>query len=344
MGVTLPRGCTGRATATHDDGRPVEIQCYRFPDLYAAEGSAEWQLLQALRPVQARHPRLVIVPPGESEDGAPPTFRDFARAAWDTAENRPDLDPLSRSLDPDGLSGRELSSTLASLGLGRGPQPAAPAWDVLVGMRTGSSNSSVSSRSAFLDDPMTTRGICRRPPARPGTSWSGSPSFTVRDGDVIDVMPSTTELANAIAVKGAVVRQGTYSYEPGMRISRVIQSTERDLKGTADLEYALVIREVNSRRDIDVMQFNLGRAIRQPGSLDDLILQPRDQVLIFNADARDLLTRGGNTLHDGNVDGALAQKSQDVANRSVAVTDEQTGATVSRNARPTGASHVKRSL
>lgn len=62
VGVTLPRGCTGRIQPPMMMGAG-RGQCYRFPDLYAAEGSAEWQLLQALRPVQT-HPRLVIVPPG----------------------------------------------------------------------------------------------------------------------------------------------------------------------------------------------------------------------------------------------------------------------------------------
>ena len=50
VGVSLPRACTGRATATHEDGKPVEVQCYRFPDMHAAPGSQEQQLLEALRP------------------------------------------------------------------------------------------------------------------------------------------------------------------------------------------------------------------------------------------------------------------------------------------------------
>ena len=42
----------------------------------------------------------VIVPPEplvdlDGGEPTPPTFRDYARAVWDLAENRPDLDPLS---------------------------------------------------------------------------------------------------------------------------------------------------------------------------------------------------------------------------------------------------------
>lgn len=113
IGVSLPRGCTGRAMATHKDGRIVEVQCYRFPDMHAAEGTEERTLLDALRPVEAQHPRLVIVPPEER------TFDAYAHAEWALASDRPDLDPLN--VDPDqAAAAKALGSTLASLGLGVG--------------------------------------------------------------------------------------------------------------------------------------------------------------------------------------------------------------------------------
>ena len=122
VGVSLPRSCTGRATATHEDGRPVEVQCYRFPDINAEDGSEEQQLLEAIRPAEARWPRLVIVQPAPEVDldggePTPPTFRDYASAVWDLAENRPELDPLSGAAGDGAVDGRELSSTMASLGI-----------------------------------------------------------------------------------------------------------------------------------------------------------------------------------------------------------------------------------
>jgi len=125
VGVSLPRSCTGRATATHEDGKPVEVQCYRFPDLHPQD-EEEAQLLEAIRPGKVRWPRLVIVPPEEELDAAeepqPPTFRDYTRATWDLASNRPDLDPLARSVDEE-HDGRAMSSTLASLGISTGAHP-----------------------------------------------------------------------------------------------------------------------------------------------------------------------------------------------------------------------------
>ncbi len=122
VGVSLPRACTGRATATRENGVPVEVQCYRFPDLHAPAGSEEQQLLAAIRPALARHPRLVIVPPEADPDATvgesgAPTFRQYAHAAWALAADRPDLDPMARAGRSVGLDGRALSSTLASLGL-----------------------------------------------------------------------------------------------------------------------------------------------------------------------------------------------------------------------------------
>ncbi|GAA4496474.1 SLBB domain-containing protein [Pseudaeromonas paramecii] len=111
---------------------------------------------------------------------------------------------------------------------------------------------------------------------------SADRGFTIRDGDKIELLPSTTEYSKAVALKGAVVREGAYSFQPGMRISQLIKDSRRDLKATADLDYALVVREINPQHEIEVRQFNLGRAITQPGSADDLPLQARDQVLVFS--------------------------------------------------------------
>ncbi len=127
VGVSLPRSRTGRATATHEDGHPVEVQCYRFPDMGAAAGTEERALLDALRPAETRHQRLVIVSPELDRDpdsDEPITYRQYANASWDYAGKRPDLDPL---LLAEGVSaqtdGRALSSTVASLGLSASSDP-----------------------------------------------------------------------------------------------------------------------------------------------------------------------------------------------------------------------------
>lgn len=151
--------------------------------------------------------------------------------------------------------------------------------------------------------------------------------FVVRDGDKITVKPSSTEYSQAIVVKGAVVREGVFSFQPGMRISRVLQSADRDLTSVTDLNYALVVREVDAQRNIEVLQFNLGRALQMPGSEDDIRLQPRDQVLIFSNDATDRLKQ----LANAQTSSASLNKQahQRIAQQADAV-DNSTGADVSR--------------
>ncbi|HGY1012481.1 TPA: SLBB domain-containing protein [Aeromonas salmonicida subsp. smithia] len=151
--------------------------------------------------------------------------------------------------------------------------------------------------------------------------------FVVRDGDKIAVKPSSTEYSQAIVVKGAVVREGVFSFRPGMRVSRVLQSADRDLTSVTDLNYALVVREVDAQRNIEVLQFNLGRALQMPGSEDDIRLLPRDQVLIFSNDATDRLKQLANTQTSSA--SLNKQAHQRIAQQADAV-DNSTGADVSR--------------
>lgn len=151
-------------------------------------------------------------------------------------------------------------------------------------------------------------------------------NFTIRDGDKIEAKPTTTEYAKAIAIKGAVVREGTYSYQPGIRISQLLKDPRRDLKATADLDYALVVREINPRHDIEVIQFNLGRAISVPGESDDLLLQPRDQLLVFSNQIQGTFSP---TASKQNLKADIKQAENELKNPRVV--DQATGAVVDRD-------------
>lgn len=106
--------------------------------------------------------------------------------------------------------------------------------------------------------------------------------FVVQNGDEITLSPTTNTLENVVAVRGEAVRQGLYHFTPGMRVSDVIDSVKYDLKQSADMKYALVVRETNAYRNIKVVQFNLLNAIQQPGSKDDVALAERDQIFVFD--------------------------------------------------------------
>ena len=112
-------------------------------------------------------------------------------------------------------------------------------------------------------------------------SDAGSKGSTLRNGDYVRVQESTDNLKNAVTIEGAVVRPGVYGWVEGQRISDLLASIDGDLKTTADLGYALVVRQKNERLDIDVLQIDLASAIINADSDENVLTQPRDKIIVF---------------------------------------------------------------
>ncbi|WP_369434046.1 SLBB domain-containing protein [Psychromonas sp. MME1] len=119
-----------------------------------------------------------------------------------------------------------------------------------------------------------------------------STKFSIKNGDVVQVSQVNKTLTNAIAVRGEVIRQGVYQFVPGMKVNDVITSIASDLKLTTDLNYALVVREINAQHDIEVLQFDLGEAIKTPHSRENLTLQKLDQIFVFSNSVNSQFWRG----------------------------------------------------
>ncbi|MGX9460162.1 SLBB domain-containing protein [Shewanella sp. A14] len=100
-------------------------------------------------------------------------------------------------------------------------------------------------------------------------------------GDFIRVKNASSQYEDAITIVGAVVRPGKYQWKQ-QRISDLLPSIWGDLLLSADLDYGLVVREINKHGDIETLQFAPGEAITSPNSIENIILQPRDKVMIFN--------------------------------------------------------------
>lgn len=109
-------------------------------------------------------------------------------------------------------------------------------------------------------------------------------TLLAKNGDFIRVKNSSSQFENTITLAGAVVRPGKYQWREGITIADVLPSVWGDLAPSADLNYALVIREVNKYGDINVLQFSLGAAITGETLTDNLVLSPRDKILVFNYD------------------------------------------------------------
>ena len=107
-------------------------------------------------------------------------------------------------------------------------------------------------------------------------------NFTLQNGDEITLSGTTNELQNAVAIRGEVVRQGPLSFKEGMRISDAIGSIDAGLKPTADLNYALLVRESGLDRQIEIYQVDLLSALTEANSVHNLLLSEKDQLFVLD--------------------------------------------------------------
>ncbi|EKY4195595.1 SLBB domain-containing protein [Vibrio harveyi] len=113
-------------------------------------------------------------------------------------------------------------------------------------------------------------------------SQSHDQQTKVKDGDAVDVLKKSEELTRYVQIEGDVRHPGYIEWKSGLRIADLFQSVDTSFNSTADVSYAVVVREINPQRDIEVYQVNLANAILSPTSKDNLKLNSRDRVLVFN--------------------------------------------------------------
>ena len=106
----------------------------------------------------------------------------------------------------------------------------------------------------------------------------------LKSGDYIRVLKSSGMYEKSITVIGAVSRPGKYQWQENIKIADLLPSLDSHILPSADLSYGLVIRQKDAARNIEVLQFNLAKAINDhtDNSTDNLTLQPSDKVLIFS--------------------------------------------------------------
>ncbi len=104
-------------------------------------------------------------------------------------------------------------------------------------------------------------------------------SVTVSDGDLLYVDTVLDQIESGINIEGHVNRPGNFAWFEGVRISDLLRY--EDFLPNPDFNYVMLVREVLPSRNIQVHQVKLGEALNAPGSMDDLVLQPRDRLLIF---------------------------------------------------------------
>ena len=104
---------------------------------------------------------------------------------------------------------------------------------------------------------------------------------TVRNGDALRVARLRPQLDSGVLVQGFVHRQGPMAWREGLRLSDVIGSIN-ELQPNADSHYILIRRETGADRHVEVLSADLVAALQQRGGPEDVLLQARDQLTVFD--------------------------------------------------------------
>lgn len=104
---------------------------------------------------------------------------------------------------------------------------------------------------------------------------------SVLAGDLLVVPTVLPDLERSVTLTGHVHRSGPFEWRNGMRLTDLIGSANAVKQG-GDLDYVLIRREDPVGHRVSVVSANLRSALAEPGSPENLVLQPRDTVHVFN--------------------------------------------------------------
>ncbi|MDC2891332.1 SLBB domain-containing protein [Psychrosphaera algicola] len=131
---------------------------------------------------------------------------------------------------------------------------------------------------------------------------SDSNNLSLKNGDVVTVMPVSQQFSDVVNVAGAVARPGMYTWQQGMKLSQLINSHD-DILPTTDLTYALVVTH-GAFNQYQVQQFSPSGVF----SGDDVKLNANDLVVFFSQfehNTFDLIDREVGKLNDVKLDDKL---------------------------------------
>ena len=106
-------------------------------------------------------------------------------------------------------------------------------------------------------------------------------SMVLKGGDHLIIDAVTNFTKDIITLTGAVRHKGELSWRDGMRVSDIIDNRDK-LDHDADLDVALLVRELENSADIEVLTFDLGNILTNLSVEDNLKLKSRDKIIVFS--------------------------------------------------------------
>jgi protein involved in polysaccharide export with SLBB domain len=106
-------------------------------------------------------------------------------------------------------------------------------------------------------------------------------AMPVQSGDTLMIPRVLPDLTDTVTLEGHVYRPGPYGWRPGMRLSELIPSLQA-LRAGADPNYVLIRRETGDNLTITSLSADLARALAAPQTDENVRLQARDTVHVFD--------------------------------------------------------------
>jgi len=108
----------------------------------------------------------------------------------------------------------------------------------------------------------------------------------VQAGDYIRILKSSDMFEQSITLIGAVARPGKYQWQQNMQLSDVISNADSHLLHYADLNYGIIVREIDSARNIEILQFNLADIFKNKNSAKNILLATNDKIIVFSSEVK----------------------------------------------------------
>jgi len=108
-------------------------------------------------------------------------------------------------------------------------------------------------------------------------------SKKVQAGDYIRILKSSDLYEESITLIGAVTRPGKYQWRPEMALLDLLPRADSHLLAYADLNYAIIVREKDAAKNIEVLQVNLANIFSTENSIFNHVLEKNDKVIVFSS-------------------------------------------------------------
>jgi len=104
---------------------------------------------------------------------------------------------------------------------------------------------------------------------------------TIKNGDLLSIDSAVERQEMVVTLSGHIHHPGAFLWREGLRISDVVKSVE-NLKPNADLDFALIHRELPPVGKIKPLFVDLRTALTDTNSSANIRFQPRDELIIFS--------------------------------------------------------------